>query len=68
MKNKNIHELRLHESVTIQIDYHLEARITRVPGGWLYQYIEYKTTAIRQTDVTSTQPPVFVPYVGSADV
>ena len=37
---KNLHKMRLHE--TIRIDQRI--KITRVPGGWIYNFIGIKTS------------------------
>lgn len=48
-ENKTIYDLKLHEM--IEINTHLE--ITRVPGGWMYTYIDLSLENSRG---------VFVPY------
>ncbi len=52
-----IYELKLHETVELNRDdfkFHSGVLITRVPGGWNYQYIDSGTGEVRSV--------VFVPF------
>lgn len=49
MSEKNIYQLKLHESTTLN-----PYRITRVPGGWLYSQFT------KSSVVTDTFVPYFV--------
>jgi hypothetical protein len=49
MNKKSIYDLKLHETEEVKID----IWITRVPGGWLYEYLSSKG------DTTFL---VFIPY------
>lgn len=56
MDNKNIYDLKLHESTFIDDKNLIE--VTRVPGGWIYHFIEWDYL----TDDEKTRRHVFVPF------
>lgn len=51
---KDIHKLKLHETTTINLGKAIMADVTRVDGGWIYQYVR---NSVKYN-------PVFVPYLG----
>lgn len=59
---KSIYDLKLHETITVGIAYQLDARVTRVAGGWIYQYMQSETVAIRKDEIKERFSPVFVPF------
>jgi hypothetical protein len=48
-EDKSIYDLKLHECLIIKRDYSMTYRIVRVPGGWIYKYVE-------------TDQHIFVPF------
>jgi hypothetical protein len=40
MKEVSVYDLKLHESARVQSDEGITYVITRVPGGWIYQYTD----------------------------
>jgi hypothetical protein len=58
----DIYKMKLHNTITVAVAYQLDARITRVAGGWIYQYLQSKTVAIRQDAIEQIFSPVFVPF------
>lgn len=59
---KSIYDLKLHQTTTVAIAYQLDARVTRVAGGWIYQYMQSETVAIRKDEINEIFSPVFVPF------
>jgi hypothetical protein len=53
-KNKDIWELKLHETITLN-----DFSVTRVPGGWIYRF----TIKFSYQDAAKPESAVFVPFI-----
>ena len=54
---QKLHELKLHETITVYGGEHLTIQCMRVPGGFIYQYSEYHPSENEHLTVST----VFVP-------
>lgn len=59
--DKDVFNLKLHESTTSEMCWGTRCVVTRVPGGWIYQYKETHGNNYQgRTDYFPS--PVFVPW------
>ena len=57
-KNKDIWELKLHETITLN-----DFSVTRVPGGWIYRFTTQNDVNFSYQNAVQSESAVFVPFI-----